>query len=106
MRIRMVNFMHYSDITIRPRPGFNVLIGHNGSGKSALVNAICIGLGGNIDTLQRCDNITTFIKRDAEEAKIEIELYNSSGDNHQVACSINIRGKVGWAINNEKVTKA
>ena len=98
--------MHYSDQTVRPLPGFNVVIGHNGSGKSALVNAICIGLGGNIDTLQRCDNITTFIKRDAEEAKIEIELYNSSGDNHQVACSINIRGKVGWAINNEKVTKA
>ena len=52
MLIRMVNFMHYSDITIRPLPGFNVLLGHNGSGKSAIVNAICIGLGGSIDTLQ------------------------------------------------------
>ena len=39
------NFMHYDDQTVRPLPGFNVVIGHNGSGKSALVNAICIGLG-------------------------------------------------------------
>ena len=44
--ICLVNVMHYSDITVRPLPGFNVLIGHNGSGKSAIVNAICLGLGG------------------------------------------------------------
>ena len=61
--------------------------------------------GGNIDTLQRCDNITTFIKRDAEEARIEIELYNGSGDNYQVACNINIKGKVVWAINEERANK-
>eukprot|EP00092_Neocalanus_flemingeri_P017230 GFUD01018633.1.p1 GENE.GFUD01018633.1~~GFUD01018633.1.p1 ORF type:complete len:1079 (-),score=372.19 GFUD01018633.1:403-3639(-) len=105
IRIRMENFMHYDDQTVRPLPGFNVVIGHNGSGKSALVNAICIGLGGNIDTLQRCDNITTFIKREAEEARIEIELYNGSGDNFEVGCSITIKGKVGWAINGERANK-
>ena len=37
--------MHYHDQTIQPTSGFNVVIGHNGSGKSAIVNAICIGLG-------------------------------------------------------------
>jgi len=105
IRIRMENFMHYDDQTVRPLPGFNVVIGHNGSGKSALVNAICIGLGGNIDTLQRCDNITTFIKRNADEARVEIELYNSSGDNHEVACYINVKGKVSWCINGEKANK-
>ena len=43
VRVQMVHFMHYSDVSIRPQPGFNVIIGHNGSGKSALVNAICVG---------------------------------------------------------------
>ena len=43
--LRMENFMHYHDQTIQPTSGFNVVIGHNGSGKSAIVNAICIGLG-------------------------------------------------------------
>ena len=45
VKLRVQNFMHYSDQTIEPLPGFNVIIGHNGSGKSALINAICIGLG-------------------------------------------------------------
>ena len=43
--LRMEDFMHYHDQTIQPTSGFNVIIGHNGSGKSAIVNAICIGLG-------------------------------------------------------------
>ena len=37
--------MHYTEQVIKPLPGFNVIIGHNGSGKSAIINAICIGLG-------------------------------------------------------------
>ena len=45
VRLRMEDFMHYHDQTVQPAPGFNVVIGHNGSGKSAIVNAICIGLG-------------------------------------------------------------
>ena len=45
VRLRMEDFMHYHDQTVQPAPGFNVVIGHNGSGKSAMVNAICIGLG-------------------------------------------------------------
>ena len=45
VKLRVENFMHYSDQKIEPLPGFNVIIGHNGSGKSALINAICIGLG-------------------------------------------------------------
>jgi len=106
IKIRMVNFMHYSDQTIRPMPGFNVVIGHNGSGKSAMVNAICIGLGGAVDTLQRCENITTFVKRDCEEARIEVELYRGEDEeNYLVGCTISNRGKVSWTINGEKVNK-
>ena len=48
VKLRVQNFMHYSDQTIEPLPGFNVIIGHNGSGKSALINAIRIGLGNEL----------------------------------------------------------
>ena len=101
----MVNFMHYIDTTIRPKPGFNVLLGHNGSGKSAIVNAICIGLGGSIDTLQRFDNIATFVKRGAAEAMIEITLYNSNGEDHKVTCVITSKGKVVWSLNGVRTQK-
>ena len=103
---RMVNFMHYTDTSIRPLPGFNVLLGHNGSGKSAIVNAICIGLGGSIDTLQRCDNIATFVRRGAEEAKIEITLYNGNGEDHKVTCVISKKGKVIWSLNGARTQKS
>ena len=103
---RMVNFMHYTDTSIRPLPGFNVLLGHNGSGKSAIVNAICIGLGGSIDTLQRCDNIATFVRRGAEEAKIEITLYNGNGEDHLVTCVISKKGKVIWSLNGARTQKS
>ena len=102
----MVNFMHYTDTSIRPLPGFNVLLGHNGSGKSAIVNAICIGLGGSIDTLQRCDNIATFVRRGADEAKVEITLYNSNGEDHKVACVITNKGKVIWSLNGVRSQKS
>ena len=98
--------MHYTDTSIRPLPGFNVLLGHNGSGKSAIVNAICIGLGGSIDTLQRCDNIATFVRRGADEAKIEITLYNSNGEDHKVACVITNKGKVIWSLNGVRSQKS
>ena len=103
---RMVNFMHYTDTSIRPLPGFNVLLGHNGSGKSAIVNAICIGLGGSIDTLQRCDNIATFVRRGADEAKVEITLYNSNGEDHKVTCVITNKGKVVWSLNGVRSQKS
>ena len=98
--------MHYTDTSIRPLPGFNVLLGHNGSGKSAIVNAICIGLGGSIDTLQRCDNIATFVRRGAEEAKIEITLYNGNGEDHLVTCVISKKGKVIWSLNGARTQKS
>ena len=45
VKLWVKNFMHYTEQVIKPLPGFNVIIGHNGSGKSAIINAICIGLG-------------------------------------------------------------
>ena len=106
VRLRMVNFMHYHDQTVLPHPGFNVILGHNGSGKSAIVNAICIGLGGDIETLQRCDRLSTFVRRGADEAAITIELYNAEGDNWEVDCVISGRGKLAWTLAGKHVSKA
>ena len=125
VKLWVKNFMHYTEQVIKPLPGFNVIIGHNGSGKSAIINAICIGLGiyrqwfedkkyilklvilgGDIDTLQRCENISTFVRRGAKEAKITLELYNKDGDNWMVTSIITERGKSSWELNGEKTTKS
>ena len=97
--------MHYQDQTVEPLPGFNVVIGHNGSGKSAIVNALCIGLGGDIESLQRCENLTTFVRRGAKEANISIELYNREGENWVVESSLSARGKLSWSLGGRRASK-
>ena len=62
--------------------------------------------GGDFDTLQRNDNVTTFVKRGAREAKINIELYNEEGDNWVVGSVISDKGKFSWTINGEKAVKS
>ena len=51
-----------------------MVIGPNGTGKSTILCAICLGLGGQPPLLGRADDARTFIKNDQEIAEIEIEL--------------------------------
>lgn len=52
----------------------NVVIGPNGTGKSTILCAICLGLGGQPPLLGRADDARTFISHNQEVAEIEIEL--------------------------------
>ena len=45
VRIKMINFVTYTAAEFFPGPNLNMIIGPNGTGKSTLVCAICIGLG-------------------------------------------------------------
>ena len=50
------------------------MIGPNGTGKSTILCAICLGLGGEPPLLGRADDARTFIMHEKEVAIIEIEL--------------------------------
>lgn len=52
----------------------NVVVGPNGTGKSTILCAICLGLGGQPPLLGRADDARLFIKHEKEQATIEIEL--------------------------------
>ncbi|KAJ5263304.1 hypothetical protein N7478_010909 [Penicillium angulare] len=45
VRIKVVNFVTYTEAEFFPGPKLNMVIGPNGTGKSTLVCAICLGLG-------------------------------------------------------------
>lgn len=45
VRVKLENFVTYSAVEFFPGPSLNMVIGPNGTGKSTLVCAICIGLG-------------------------------------------------------------
>ena len=50
------------------------MVGPNGTGKSTILCAICLGLGGQPPLLGRADDARLFIKHEKDQAMIEIEL--------------------------------
>ena len=51
-----------------------MVCGPNGTGKSTILNAICLGLGGEPKVLGRADDAREFIAHNKDKAFIEIEL--------------------------------
>ena len=45
IRVKLLNFVTYTSAEFFPGPSLNMVIGPNGTGKSTLVCAICLGLG-------------------------------------------------------------
>ena len=45
VRVKLINFVTYTKVEFLPGPSLNMVIGPNGTGKSTLVCAICLGLG-------------------------------------------------------------
>ena len=67
-------FSTFDSVEFRPGSNLNVIIGPNGTGKSSIVCAICLGLGGKPNLLGRASQSCDFIKHGREKATIEIEL--------------------------------
>ncbi|PHH50504.1 Structural maintenance of chromosomes protein 5 [Ceratocystis fimbriata CBS 114723] len=88
MRVFVQDFLTYDKAEFVPGPFLNMVIGPNGTGKSSLVNAICLGLGFPAKLLGRATTIGEFVKHNQSSAVIETELRGPGPDN------INIRVKI------------
>lgn len=64
----------YDSVEFTPGPNLNVIVGPNGTGKSSIVCAICLGLAGKTYHMGRAASIGDFIKHGRESAEIEVEL--------------------------------
>lgn len=60
------NFMCHTYLEIALGPLINFIIGHNGSGKSAILTAITICLGGKATATNRGQSLKSFIKEGQE----------------------------------------
>lgn len=104
VRLTMKNFVTYSDAEIRPGPQLNVVLGPNGTGKSTLVCAMVLGLGGKPAVLGRAKEPRDFIKHGESTAIVECELYGGRGAEKNVV----IRRKIlsdntsQWRINGKE----
>lgn len=79
VRVKLKNFVTYTAAEFHLGPSLNMIIGPNGTGKSTLVCAICLGLGWSSEHLGRAKELSAFVKHGAAEGEIEIELAKAEG---------------------------
>ncbi|XP_067017127.1 structural maintenance of chromosomes protein 5-like [Acropora muricata] len=105
VRVKMRNFVTYTDCEFKPGPHLNVVLGPNGTGKSSIVCAICLGLAGHTKLLGRATEVRDFIKHGHAQAMIEIELHNSDGRNHIITRDMyRTENRSNWKINGKSTT--
>ncbi|XP_053393705.1 structural maintenance of chromosomes protein 5-like [Mercenaria mercenaria] len=106
VKIKLENVLTYDTVEFICGPHLNVIIGPNGTGKSTIVCAICLGLAGKTSWLGRAQSPTDFIKYGKSKARIELELYNSDGDNWVITREINREGQqTRWCVNGRTATQ-
>lgn len=76
----MINFMCHRHLSISLGPRINFIIGHNGSGKSAILTAITLALGGKAHTTSRGNNLRDFIREGASAGEVRVHLRNCGAD--------------------------
>ncbi|XP_055715887.1 structural maintenance of chromosomes protein 6 isoform X2 [Phlebotomus papatasi] len=78
--IHLKNFMCHSNLRVELNKRCNVIVGNNGSGKSAILTSLIIGLGGKASTAHRSSNIKQLVKHGQSSCTIEICLANNGID--------------------------
>ncbi|XP_063106135.1 structural maintenance of chromosomes protein 5 isoform X2 [Cavia porcellus] len=105
VRITMENFLTYDICEVSPGPHLNMIIGANGTGKSSIVCAICLGLAGKPAFMGRADKVGFFVKRGCSKGMVEIELFRTSG-NLVITREIDVtKNQSFWFINKKSTTQ-
>ncbi|KAF0882643.1 SMC5 protein, partial [Crocuta crocuta] len=95
----------YDVCEVSPGPHLNMIIGANGTGKSSIVCAICLGLAGKPAFMGRADKVGFFVKRGCSKGMVEIELFRNSG-NLTITREIDVaKNQSSWFINKKSTTQ-
>ncbi|GFR92013.1 structural maintenance of chromosomes protein 6 [Elysia marginata] len=82
-KIALHNFMCHNHLDVKLGPHVNFIVGRNGSGKSAVITALVVGLGGKAGITGRGRAIKNFIKTGKRDAWVEICLNNKGKDSYK-----------------------
>ncbi|KAG5983455.1 hypothetical protein E4U55_008110 [Claviceps digitariae] len=107
VRVTVQNFVTYEKAEFFPGPHLNMVIGPNGTGKSSLVCAICLGLGYSPKHLGRAGSVKEFVKHGKDSATIEIELHKKPQDRRNYVIKVQIRREQNnqkWWLNGKETT--
>lgn len=79
-KVSLKNFMCHTQLTMTFASNVNFIVGKNGSGKSAIITALVVGLGGKASSTSRGSSLKTLIKEGNSSASIEITLRNRGNE--------------------------
>ncbi|KAG0091325.1 Structural maintenance of chromosomes protein 6 [Podila epicladia] len=78
--IEMFDFMCHKHLKVPFGPKINFIIGHNGSGKSAILTAIMVCLGGKANATNRAQSLKALIREGATQTDVKLQLRNRGPD--------------------------
>ncbi|ORZ28501.1 P-loop containing nucleoside triphosphate hydrolase protein [Lobosporangium transversale] len=78
--IEMFDFMCHRHLKVPFGPKINFIIGHNGSGKSAILTAIMVCLGGKANATNRAQSLKALIREGASQTEVRLQLRNRGPD--------------------------
>ncbi|KAF6754824.1 P-loop containing nucleoside triphosphate hydrolase protein [Ephemerocybe angulata] len=105
--IEVEQFMCHQRLNFKFGEQINFIIGHNGSGKSAVLSALTIALGGKTNSTGRGSGLKSFIREGQHEAKITLKIKNEGpeafkpdqyGDSIIIQRRFNKDGGSSWKI--------
>ncbi|KNA17825.1 hypothetical protein SOVF_076440 [Spinacia oleracea] len=79
-RIKLENFMCHSNLEIEFGDYVNFITGQNGSGKSAILTALCVAFGSRAKATNRASSLKDFIKTGCSYASVQVVLKNEGMD--------------------------
>ncbi|OJD37996.1 dna repair protein [Diplodia corticola] len=109
--VKCINFMCHAHLTVPLGPLINFVIGHNGSGKSAVMTALTLCLGGKATSTNRGQSLKSFIKEGEDSAMLAVKIKNHGssafkpeiyGKSIIVERHFNKNGASGFKIKNVK----
>ncbi|XP_035736266.1 structural maintenance of chromosomes protein 5-like [Vespa mandarinia] len=105
-QIYLENFVTYNKVVVKPGRNLNLIIGPNGTGKSTIVCAIVLGLGGKPNIIGRALHVKDYVKNGCNDAKIEITLKENHTKFVTITRLFDKKGKSCWLINGQSATSA
>lgn len=81
--VQCVNFMNHENLNVALGPLINFVVGMNGSGKSAVLTAIILCLGGKPSATNRGNSMKSLIKSGTERGMLLVRLKNQGPDAYQ-----------------------
>lgn len=81
--ITLVNFMCHAHFTTQLGSQMNFIVGHNGSGKSAILTAIAVALGGKAAVTGRGASMKNLVRKNTDRAVITLTIANKGIEAYQ-----------------------